>query len=106
MQTTVLWTHVLESKVALHIHHRGGLDGRYVVSRLWPDCSDEWNPVALWPIADDRATDWPTVRLNAAGEVVVQAAHELALRVIGVARATGRAYVAEVAREVAREVAA
>ena len=72
MQTTVIWSHVLGAKVALHIHHRGGLDGRYVVSRLWPDCPDEWNPVALWPVGDEYAGDWPTLRLDAAGEVVVQ----------------------------------
>ncbi len=74
MKTTVIWSHLLGAKVALHIHHRAGLDGRYVVARLWPgEDTGGWACVALWPVGD-TPHDLPTLRLDAQGAPVVQRA--------------------------------
>jgi len=75
MKTTVIWSHLLGAKVALHIHHRAALDGRYIVSRLWPgEDTGGWSCVALWPAGDGDTGDWPTLRLDAEGAPVVQRA--------------------------------
>lgn len=75
MGTMIVWTLLLGAKVAVHIHYREGLGGRYAVSRLWPDAQPRgyWC-VALWPIGDGYAGDCATVCLDADGGVITERA--------------------------------